>query len=206
MIEMGSSTDHFRKIVKPHIERELHRPLLKRGIRIITHDIKSGDGIEISGDIFDSEVQNKLTALQPRSLLCCNIFEHVLDRPALANVCNILLPVGGVLVVSVPYAFPYHSDPVDTLYRPSPEELAALFPAFEVCFDTIVDDSNYWHDLVSEGYLKGMISLIKRITKHGLPIFGIQRWKEKNHRLLWLFRSYKVSIVVLKKSREFKKL
>lgn len=200
MIELGSSTDHFRRTVKPHIERELHRPLLERGIRLVTQDIKSGDGIEISGDIFDPEVQKKLAALQPRSLMCCNIFEHVHDRAALASVCNTLLPVDGILIVSVPYAFPYHSDPVDTLFRPTPDELAALFPDFEICFHTILSDSNYWGDLVSQGYLKGFTMLFRRIIKHGLPISGIKRWKEKNHRLLWLFRSYKVSIVVLKKS------
>ena len=38
-----------------------------------------------------------------------------------------LLPQGGLFFVTVPYSYHYHADPIDTMYRPSPEELASLF-------------------------------------------------------------------------------
>jgi hypothetical protein len=56
------------------------------------------------------------------------VLEHVVDRPAFANAITALLPKGGRALVTVPNRFPYHPDPIDTNYRPTPEELRALFP------------------------------------------------------------------------------
>lgn len=32
------------------------------------------------------------------------------------------------LIITVPYDYPYHADPIDTMYRPSPNELNQLLP------------------------------------------------------------------------------
>ena len=63
-----------------------------------------------------------------RALLCCNVLEHVRDPGEFARRCGTLVMSGGVLAVTVPRSYPHHSDPIDTLYRPTPEEAAALFP------------------------------------------------------------------------------
>ena len=66
----------------------------------------------------------------PDAILCCNIFEHVEDRARFASICHDALRPGGYLVVSVPYSYPYHTDPIDTYLRPTPEEIAAMFPGY----------------------------------------------------------------------------
>ena len=62
------------------------------------------------------------------ALLCCNVLEHVRDPGEFARRCAMLVRPGGVIVVTVPRSYPHHADPIDTLYRPTPEEAAALFP------------------------------------------------------------------------------
>src|SRR5205085_4736707 len=53
---------------------------------------------------------------------------HVTDRQIVCAAIWSLLPPGGFLILTVPYRFPYHEDPIDTMFRPSVEELAQLFP------------------------------------------------------------------------------
>ena len=205
LVEIGSSAGNLRLMTKPYIEKvekELHQPLRKRGVRIVTCDIKKGVGIDISDDVFDPMVQQQIRDINPRGLLCCNILEHVEDRNGFAGICSSLLQHDGILVVSAPYDFPYHEDPIDTLFRPSPEELAALFPGFSICYQEIVQDLTYWQDLISKGAFHTFIILVGRLVKHGIPFRGLERWKRFNHRLLWLFRTYKVSVVVLQKQMD----
>ena len=199
IVELGSSTAEFRQVVKPHIENDLHRPLRTRGVKIITTDIKAGDGIDISGDIYDVEVRETLKSLHPRALLCCNIFEHLQDRQSFARLCANLLEPEGVLVVSVPFDYPHHGDPIDTMYRPSPEEVAELFPEFVVRSATVVADGSYGQDLGEMSYgqiaanmVGGALKLAKLIVKRRLDEFSSQRF-------FWLFKPYKVTIVVLQK-------
>jgi len=37
------------------------------------------------------------------------------------------LPADGYLVVSVPHSYPFHADPIDTLFRPAPDEVVTMF-------------------------------------------------------------------------------
>jgi hypothetical protein len=39
-----------------------------------------------------------------------------------------MCPIGGFIVVSCPQVYPYHADPIDTLYRPTTTDLRRLFP------------------------------------------------------------------------------
>jgi hypothetical protein len=67
----------------------------------------------------------RLCRLEPKALLCCNLLEHVLDPERLALHCLELLPRGGLLFVTVPFSYPYHRDPIDTMYRPDPTRQAS---------------------------------------------------------------------------------
>ena len=62
------------------------------------------------------------------ALLIANLLEHVRDRAAVAAACEEIVGPGGLILATVPSSFPYHADPIDTGYRPSPGELAAAFP------------------------------------------------------------------------------
>jgi hypothetical protein len=141
-----------------------------------------------------------LKEIQPRALMCCNIFEHLENRREFAHICSDILSPDGILVVSVPFDYPYHPDPIDTMYRPTPEEVADLFPEFTVKFSTIVPDGNYYQDLRAMGYWLALVSLLKSLVKLIWLIATLKFNLIPNHRLFYLLRNYKVTIVVLEKS------
>ena len=127
LLNLGSSTLAVRESVQPWIERELFAPLRDRGLRVVHVDKRDGPGIDIRADLTDPEDLARLQGLGAQALFCCNLVEHVVECEALARHCLDLLPPGGLAFVTAPYSYPYHRDPIDTLYRPSPEELAELF-------------------------------------------------------------------------------
>jgi hypothetical protein len=193
VLELGSSTREFRTREQPHIERCLHAPLRASGARIVHADMKAGEGIDISGDLYDPAVQAALATVRPDVVLCCNIFEHVSDRGRFAQICDSLLPPGGIVVVSVPRSFPYHPDPLDTYYRPSPEELAQLFPTYRVLDAETVTSSSYASEV------QGPRAFAKTLAKIALVRGGLDATRARAHRLLWLFRPYRLSVVILQK-------
>ena len=95
-------------------------------------------GVDIIADLSDAGDVRRLSALGPKSLLCCNLLEHVLEPGRLARHCLDLLPEGGLLFVTVPFSYPYHRDPIDTMYRPSPAELEELFAGASMLNGAIV--------------------------------------------------------------------
>ena len=191
-LELGSSSLRFRTVEKPHIAREIHTRLASLSAQLITSDMKSGEGVDISGDIYDAVVQQRLINVGARCLLCCNILEHVTDRSAFAEICDRLLSPGGLLVVSVPQSYPYHPDPIDTYYRPKLGELADLFPGYAVL---------HAHTVISTTYLQdaGLIGVLRAGLRSALLRGGWELTKGRAHRLLWTFRPYRQSVVVLQK-------
>lgn len=132
MLSVGSGTPAFRAAFQPWIETSVFRPLAERGVRVLHHELEPNEGIDISGDLGDDDVRRQLREAGVRSILCLNVFEHVLDRHGLADALLASLPPGGILVVTVPRRFPFHADPIDTLFRPSASDLAGLFEGGEV--------------------------------------------------------------------------
>jgi hypothetical protein len=200
IVELGSSTSEFRTTVQPHIDREIHAPLRERGLRIITTDLKEAAGVEISGDIFDPAVRSSIKEAEPRCVLCCNIFEHVEDRSLFAAICDELVGPGGYLIVTGPHDYPYHADPIDTMYRPTVEQVHALFPAYELLKGEIITDNSFGRDLLRRVGWRGLPLFFVQLVAADLIVYGgVERWKQRNHRLFWLFRPYKQYAVLLRK-------
>jgi SAM-dependent methyltransferase len=198
VLELGSATGHFRTVLKPHIDREIHAPLRGRGVLIVHSDITDGDGVDICGDVRDPDVRERLVDVGARCVLCCNMFEHVEDREGLARLCADALAPSGILIVSVPRSYPYHLGPIDTYYRPSPEEIASMFPGFTLLAAETLEAGNYWQE-IREAENFGL-ELVRTAAKVVLPLGGLEMWKSRLHRFLWLTRPYIVAAVVLRKS------
>jgi hypothetical protein len=198
MIELGSSTAHFRTLEQPHIDRFIIAPLRSRGVDVIHADQKAGAGIDISGNIYEPSIQEALQAIRANSILCCNIFEHVTDRAEFAHICDSLLQPGGLLVVSVPYSYPHHSDPIDTYFRPDPDGIAALFPGYDLISGSVIESQTYASELSAKG-AKGLSELGTQLGLLLAVWVGPKRWAQRNHRLLWLFRRYKIAVAILRK-------
>ena len=193
LIELGASTKAFLE-THPHVERDLLGPLLERGVRIVKTDIQPGPNIDIAGDIYDPALQAKLKAIRAKCVLCCNILEHVTDREAFARVCDEILSPGGTIVVTVPQSYPLHMDPIDTFYRPKPAEIPQLFPGYSVLAQEIVVSGTAADDMDTP-----WLDVLKVIRRAVLLRGGVDASKARLHRLLWLFRHYRISVAILRK-------
>lgn len=199
-LNIGSSTEEFRRQGQPHIHEFIFAPLERRGVEVIHSDLKSEAGVDIAGDIFDAAILGEIERRKPRSALCCNMFEHVKDPERLVSVLTELVPAGGYLIVTVPRSYPIHFDPIDTGFRPSPGELAEMFSAFEVEQSQVVTDTTYGEDLLRDLGALGMAAhLLRSAAKFFMFWRGRAVWVAHFHRYLWLFRPYSVSCVLLRK-------
>jgi hypothetical protein len=138
VLNVGSHTEHFRTREQPWIDRHVFKPLRARGVEVIHTDLRDAPGVDLSGDLTDPAFQARLRGLGVRSVLCCNVLEHIAEPADIAASLSAIVPDGGYVVVTVPHRFPYHPDPIDTMYRPRPEELAALFSSTSVLEAEIV--------------------------------------------------------------------
>lgn len=198
VLELGSSTLHFRTTSQPHIDQLIHAPLREKGFQVVHADLKSAEGVDIVGDFADLDVQERLRAVGARSILCCNLLEHIIDRSAMARLLDSLLEPGGTMIVTVPFSVPFHNDPIDTYFRPTPDELAALFPDYAVTAAAIVNSTSYGQDLIRER-ANLPLTFLKTLWRLSKVWKGWRMYLHMNHRLLWLFRPYRTSCVALRK-------
>ena len=197
VLNLGSGSRRFREVSKPYIDREIFEPVARAGARVVHSDLKAGEGVDIGGDLFDAAVQARLRALRADAIVACNIMEHLPKgyRERFAAVLDSLLPPGGTLVVTVPYSYPYHADPIDTLYRPSPDELCACFPGYEVLDARTIASESYGDEFVAGGPKR----MVRKVLRMFFPFVRPKRWLSHAHRFFWLFRPYQLTGVVLRK-------
>jgi SAM-dependent methyltransferase len=147
ILNIGSSSGRFRTEVQPWIDRDLFGPARARGLRVVHHDLFPAPGVDIAGDLLSDECQACIRELDVYGVVCSNVLEHVPDRDRFAQIIARIVPSGGRALVTVPNAFPYHPDPIDTGYRPDVDSLAALFPELK-CVEGELLDGGRLLDLV----------------------------------------------------------
>ncbi len=195
ILNIGSSTKKFREVDQPHIAKYVFRPLEERGVKVIHCDLKDAEGVDISGNIFDDATIEKMKALGAKSIICTHMFEHVEDRDDLAKRLMSLLPKDGLFFITVPNSYHQHDDPIDTMYRPSPDELAGLFKGQTVLHKDILVDGNYWGKIKQ----RPITLFFRHFTRFFIPFLGLKKWKRSMRKLYWLFNNYKVSAIVGRK-------
>jgi hypothetical protein len=198
ILNLGSSTRHFRTVKQPHIQRLVFGPLEARGVRVIHSDLKVDDGVDVSGNIFEDAVFAKLKAMRPRAIICTHMLEHVRVRQELTQRIVNLLPEGGHFFVTVPSSYHEHHDPIDTMFRPTPQELADLFEGQEIVEKEELIGENYWAHIRR----RPLTIFFRHLTRFFVPFLGWRAWKRSMRKLYWLFHPYKVSAIVGKKVRE----
>jgi SAM-dependent methyltransferase len=195
ILNIGSSTRRFREVEKPHIDRELFAPLRKAGIEVVHCDLKAAEGVDLVADIYDDAILESLKAQGFRCVLLSNVLEHVRDRESLARRCEDIVGKGGFVLVSAPYSYPYHADPLDTGYRPSPKALARLFTQSICLHAETLSGRTYVEDVLAKGSTLWREAL--RTALWTLIFFARPRsWASRVHRWFWLFRPYRVSIAL----------
>ena len=108
-----------------------------------------------------------------------------------------LIATRGIILISVPFSFPTHYDPIDNGFRPKPNEIANLFPNCEIIDSEIVVDYDYLYYLSTNW--RGSLKFIARLFT---PFYRYERWKNTIlPKLKWLNKPYKVTCVILKKNK-----
>lgn len=196
LLNLGSSTRRFREVIKPHIEAELFAPLREAGVKVVHCDLKEDEGVDFSGDILDPEVMRRLKGMGFKCILLSNLLEHVRNREAVAAACEEIVGSGGFILATVPSSYPYHADPIDTYYRPSPAELASAFGRSERLLAEEVAELTYAEDLKAHGLT--VASELMRTALWSLIFFVRPRSAvARLHRWLWYSKPRRVAIALL---------
>lgn len=195
MLNVGSSTLHFRTVVQPHIQKNVIDVLEASGISIIHSDIDAGDGVDIVGDLTDQKFLKELQSRNYNSVLCCNLLEHVPNRQEIATALLNVVKPGGFLIITVPNRFPYHGHPIDTMFRPGIAGLQKLFPGTELVVGSLVKSSRtQFNDFPkTPRYFLGMA---KKLL---MPFREFFQWRHFIGYMPFWFSRYRVTCIVLKK-------
>lgn len=195
LLNLGSSTHHFRTIDQPHIDRLVFSPLSERGVSVTHVDLKQAPGVDVVADLSRESDLLALAAERFDCVLCSNLLEHVLAPEVLAARIGRLVATGGLLVVTVPHRFPHHGDPLDTMFRPNVDELVALFEGTELISSAILESaSSFAQTLAARPRL-----LALNLVRLALPWYKPATWFELVKYLPKSFLPYQVSCIVLRR-------
>lgn len=196
-LNIGSSTEGFRTRTQPHIDELLIQPIQRAGIRVVHCDIKPAAGVDEVGDVLDPRFRDRLREYRADVILCSNLLEHLSDPMGFLAACGDLVLPGGYGLVTMPLSYPYHADPIDTMLRLTPEQIAALLPGWETVKVKELVAGSHARDLRKER--RPLVTLTKQLGRAALPFYRPHQWRGIAHRLLWLFRPYRQSMVLLRK-------
>jgi hypothetical protein len=199
MLNVGSSTEHFRTVQQPFIDIYLFHPAREKGQRVVHLDTKQDVGVNLVGDITEDSFREKLVKMSFNSVFCSHLLEHVdqdTRKPICAAIAH-LLPRGGYVFVSCPRRYPYHPDPIDTGFRPTTADLAALFPGMTVIVSQEVFGETYFRQLWRR-HDRGA----KELAKLFLPFYKPHSWWVNVGYFAYLFRRFSSSCVVLRKEAD----
>lgn len=188
LIDIGASAE------KPWAEELIFAPLRARGVKIVHLNIVERPEVDLIADILTDEGFARAAALRPRTVLCCNVLEHVEDPGLFARRCFDLLEPGGRLLVTVPKAYPHHRCPIDTMFRPTPDEIAALVPEAEMTHSALLPMGYYWDEVRKRPWI-----LSRQILRAPFPFLGWARWKRTMSKLRYLVSPYMVSFALLER-------
>lgn len=188
-LNIGSSTEEFRRFMQPHVGALFDR-LEAQGLCVVHCDMKAAPGVDAVGDVFDPAFQERMRRYDADLLLCSNLLEHLTDPAAFARACGSLVKPGGYGLFTVPFSYPYHPDPIDTMFRPLPAELVRLLPGWQIAQSDIIEAGRY--------DARGL-RLIKHLARVALPFYRPRGWRPLAHKLLWLFKPFRQTMLLARK-------
>jgi 2-polyprenyl-3-methyl-5-hydroxy-6-metoxy-1,4-benzoquinol methylase len=193
LLNIGSSTLEFRTKDQPFIQNDIFTPLEKKGVQIVHTDIKAENGVDLVGDLTDEIFLEKLSSMNFKSVLCSNLLEHLEDPTKISHLLVKILQPGSFLIITGPHHYPYHKDPIDTLFRPNVMELASFFPGTEIVKSEIVKED---YGLLQEKYR------LKRTVKINAFPFNLNEDELKYKKdINLMFKRYSSVCVLLRKMK-----
>lgn len=203
LLSLGSGAGQFRDSKQPWIEEQIYRPLERRGITVLHHEFVAAPGVQLAGDLQDEAFLEQLAALNAGSVMCCNVLEHLDRRAVLTSWLPRLIPSGGYAVLTVPHRFPYHADPIDTLFRPSVADLAKELPTLTLVSGEEVRCGTLFRYLMDapdarESIVKGVRTSLSRRGR-GAPTTAAPARPAGSGALAYAVRQTEISCAVFRK-------
>lgn len=199
--ELSPVVDIGANSTKPWIDQLIFAPLRARGVRTLGLNIVERPGVDLIADILTDEGFDTVATVAPRMILCCNVLEHVEDPRTFARRCFDLLAPDGRLLVTVPRDYPHHRAPIDTMFRPSSEEVAALIPEAEITHSAELPMGYYWDEIRKRPWI-----LLRQVLRAPFPFLGWTKYKRTMSKLRFLVRPYVVTFAVLKRPAGYRPL
>ena len=179
----------------PHIEKNVFSFLNSRGCRVFHSDFQKYSGVDVVCDLTNPKsLQFVETLPAPRIILLSNVLEHIPKGYLKKVVSNLqsIMSKGDHLIVTVPYRYPYHPDPIDNLFRPSSKELTNLFGSDFDWLERKEFDIGSYKDVF---YQMSPRKRIGRFLRLFWPFQKPKRYFSNMHRLTFLYRSYESSVI-----------
>jgi SAM-dependent methyltransferase len=195
LLNVGSSTGHFRKVVQPQINNNIFEPLEKEGVQVVHLDLKDAEGVDLVGNVMEQSFFETVKQKKFRGILCSNLLEHIENPRALTHELVKLVETGEYILVTVPHVFPYHNDPIDTYFRPTVNELASYFPNTKVIASEIVVEEGTFFKMLLQKPKLFAITFIRLF----LPFYKFQSWKMIWNDYFRIFQRFSSTCILLQK-------
>src|ERR1044071_6361839 len=123
LIDIGSESLDYRNTAQKYIG-DLYAALAAKGIAITTLDSEPTTQADVIQDIAKPLKSQRAFDV----VLAANLLEHVptADLQAVLDNLFALTTDNGIVIITVPYNLPKHDHPIDTMLRPTPDELSDL--------------------------------------------------------------------------------
>lgn len=198
LLNFGSSTGHFRELEQPIIYKNIFGPLKERKVQVYHLDIKQADGVDFVGNVFeDKQLYEEVKAKKVKSILCSNLLEHVPDTRPFYHILEELVEDKGYILVTVPYRYPYHADPIDTGYRPTVEEVVNSFSNARLVKGEILTINQTHLQFMLKHPKLIFIVLLRFLT----PFYRFYAWKRIVGDIPNLFKKFLVTCVLVEVNR-----
>jgi hypothetical protein len=192
LLNLGSDTRRFRTDAQPWVDEHIFAPLRARGVLVVHCDVKEGRGVDLVADLRSPQGHARLAAISPRVVLCTNVLEHVVGPEDFARRYLSLLEPGGLAIVTTPFAYPFHRDPIDTMFRPSIDALVALHPGTALRASATVTAGSFANQALSRpSRLVSELAALPRLILSGRGV--------RASRLRFLWKSYSANCCVFER-------
>ena len=192
IINLGSGNVKQLKKTKPWVSKNVFDLFKKQKAKILHVDAENFPGVDIVQDLSEPNSLAFCDSLKGSKLfILANVLEHIPKKAHAEFLKKIYSKMNSKdgLIITVPYDYPYHADPIDTMYRPSPNELKKLLPLTWLKGE-IISAGSYKDEFRRMNILKKIRNLLKPLWIFQKP----SKWLE-NHRLFYLFKPYQITIV-----------
>lgn len=199
ILNIGSSTKEYRTNRQSHIQKNIFNLIPNEAKNVIHLDMKSADGVDLVGDLYDSVFLDEIKKYKVKCILFNNVLMYI-DQEQRKKLCKVLYEIlekDGYLIVTNSFIFPPAPDPVESYYRPNPTKLYEdLFQNFELKeAKEITTGYNFYQQLKDKPRLIPI-----KLLRVFLPFYKFQDWRFMmkyyfNH----LKRNYSASCLLLQK-------